>query len=398
MANVSAYRQIVYRLLPGTASSARWLDRTLEDQRILYNAALEERIGCYRKTGKTIKYFDQCKSLTQCRKDGMDGPLRIQRGTLKRLDEAYTGFFSRLRKGQASGFPRFKGKHFWTSMSIAEGVKVKDDRLHIPGSGKMRIRRKGGNPYPDANPVCATLKREGRKWFAVVCFEVEVHEQEDDGTALGLDRNVGQVTDSDGVIYRMPEMKRLEARKCRHQRKLARQRRGSHRRRKTLTMLKNTTRKIKMCRHNWQHLVSRSLARGAHAIILEKLNTQGMTRSAKGDAENPGKNVKAKAGLNRGIRDTGWFALQQMIGYKAGKIIEVDPKHTSHTCHVCGTTDRRSRRSQASFHCVACGHSDNADVNAAKNILASGIGAAARGGAFSFETPVSREIDTRLAA
>ncbi len=200
------------------------------------------------------------------------------------------------------------------------------------------------------------------------------------------------------MICHLPLSDHLEARKCRHQRKLARQRRGSHRRRKTLTMLARTTRRIAMRRHNWQHHVSRILADSAHAIVLEKLNTQGMTRSARGDAENPGKNVRAKAGLNRVIRDTGWFALQQMIGYKAGKVIEVDPAWTSQTCHVCGHVDKRSRRSQASFMCVACGHADNADVNAAKNIMASGIGASARGGAFSFETPVSREIDTRLAA
>ncbi len=143
MANVSAHGQIVCRLLPGTASNARWLDRAPEGQRILYNAALAERIGCYRKTGKTIKCFDQCKSLTQCRKDGMEESLQIQRGTLKRLDEACKGFFRRVRKGQASGFPRFKGRHFWSSMSIAESVKVRGDRLHIPGFGEMRIRMQG---------------------------------------------------------------------------------------------------------------------------------------------------------------------------------------------------------------------------------------------------------------
>ena len=385
-----AYRNIVYRLLPEKASTARWLDQTLEDQRILYNAALEERISCYQKTGNTLSYFTQCKSLTQCRKDGLEGPLMIQRGTLKRLDEAYKGFFRRVRKGQASGFPRFKGKHFRSSMSIAEGVKVRGDRLHIPGFGEMRIRRKDGNPYLDGKPTCATLKREGRKWFAIVCFKVEVHEQEDDGTALGLDMNVHQVTDSDGVIWRLPLSDRLEARKRRYQRKISRQRKGSHRRRKTMARLSRTTRRIARRRHNWQHHVSRSLADSAHAIVVENLNTKGMTASAKGTVEEPGRNVRAKAGLNRVIRDTGWSSLKQMLEYKAGKVIEVDPAFTSQTCHVCGTADSRSRRSQASFRCVACGHVDNADVNAAKNIMASGIGATARGGC-RVAGPVIRE-------
>ena len=102
---VVAYRQIRYRLLPGKASVYRWLDRVLESQRILYNAALEERIDCYRKTGKTLTYQDQCRALTLCRRQipEMRGcPAAVQRGALKRLDEAFRAFFRRAkeRKGR----------------------------------------------------------------------------------------------------------------------------------------------------------------------------------------------------------------------------------------------------------------------------------------------------------
>ena len=64
MALVNTHRQVVYRLLPQKEPNWRWLEGTLEDQRQLYNAALEERIDCYRKSGKGLTYFDQCKSLT----------------------------------------------------------------------------------------------------------------------------------------------------------------------------------------------------------------------------------------------------------------------------------------------------------------------------------------------
>ena len=91
MALVATHRQVVHRLLPQTRSSWRRLERVLEKQRQFCNAALEERIDCHRKTGKGRTCFDQCKAMTECRRDipeMAECPLRIQHGTLKRLDGA----------------------------------------------------------------------------------------------------------------------------------------------------------------------------------------------------------------------------------------------------------------------------------------------------------------------
>ncbi|MCY4190936.1 MAG: hypothetical protein OXD42_06380 [Rhodospirillaceae bacterium] len=136
------HRQLVYRLLPQKRSNWRWLERTLEAQRQLYNAALEERIDCYGKTGRGITYIDQFKSLTECRRDDPDMrsvAVAIQRGTLKRLDEAYRGFF---RSG--SGFPEFQSRRRWNSFSIVSGVKIEGIKTHIPAYGWMTVRRRGG--------------------------------------------------------------------------------------------------------------------------------------------------------------------------------------------------------------------------------------------------------------
>lgn len=98
-----------------------------------------------------------------------------------------------------------------------------------------------------------------------------------------------------------------------------------------------------------------------------------MTRSAKGTAEEPGTNVAAKAGLNRAMLDTGFGILRRMIVEKAEwaarAIAVVNPKYTSQTCFACKAVDAASRGGMR-FCCVACGHCDHADVNAARNILA----------------------------
>ena len=106
-----------------------------------------------------------------------------------------------------------------------------------------------------------------------------------------------------------------------------------------------------------------------------------MTRSAKGTAEAPGRNVAAKAGLNREIGKSGWGLLVRRLEDKApGRVEKVPPAYTSQRCSACGHVHRSSRESQAAFRCMACGHQANADVNAARNILAAGLAATARGG------------------
>ncbi len=139
-----------YRLLL-LKSQYRALERLCASQRELYNAALEERIDSYRKTGKTRTYIDQCKALTECRQelpDMSELPANVQRWTLKRLDDAFQGFFRRLkaRSGKA-GFPRFRGKGRWEAFGFAEfrGIRFDGKRLRfagMPGGGlKVHLHR-----------------------------------------------------------------------------------------------------------------------------------------------------------------------------------------------------------------------------------------------------------------
>ena len=98
-----------------------------------------------------------------------------------------------------------------------------------------------------------------------------------------------------------------------------------------------------------------------------------MVRSAAGTVAQPGTNVAQKRGLNRAIADQGWGQLREMLAYKAeeagGQLVKVPPTNTSRTCAQCGEIDARSRHGKR-FRWTACGHVDDADINAAKVILA----------------------------
>ncbi|HEX2804926.1 MAG TPA: transposase, partial [Kineosporiaceae bacterium] len=126
-------------------------------------------------------------------------------------------------------------------------------------------------------------------------------------------------------------------------------------------------------------------------IRVEDLNVRGMTRSARGTLDAPGRNVRQKAGLNRAILSAGWSALVTRLKQKApGRVEKIDPAYTSQTCNACKHVASESRQSQAVFRCVACGHSDHADINAAKNI-AGGRSVTARGDRVKSARSVKRE-------
>ncbi|MEO7812413.1 MAG: helix-turn-helix domain-containing protein, partial [Usitatibacter sp.] len=132
-----------FRLLPSKRQH-RALEQILESQRLLYNAALEERTDAYRKAGLTRTYIDQSRALTEWRESDPDAsglPVRLQRATLKRVDEAYKGFFRRVKRGLKPGFPRFRGKGWFDSFGFREfvGITLKGVRLRFKGMpGSLR--------------------------------------------------------------------------------------------------------------------------------------------------------------------------------------------------------------------------------------------------------------------
>ena len=266
-------------------------------------------------------------------------PVVVQRGTLKRLDEAMKGFFRRAQAGQRPGFPRFRGRRGFDSLCFVSGVRLvpacpdpfrvsrggAGARLRLPGFGLLAVRRRGGNPHAHGAPVSAVLKREAGKRYAIVCFRVDAPVREDDGRVVGVDMNAGQAAAvgpglrSGGVLFHAPDARRLEARAKRLARRLSRQKRGSGRRARTRARLAKTRRRMAGMRRDWRHRTSRAIAGAAHTVIVEDLRVRDMTRSARGTAEEPGSRVRQKAGLNRVVRDTGWAELRVMLGYKAGR-------------------------------------------------------------------------------
>ena len=411
--NATEFRAVRFALHPGTRRKGRLIAQTAGATRFVWNHFLDRNRweyarhrnwAPYHEAGlvvgepppkPSVSFFSLGKQFTELRRETpwlQQLPFDPVRYALKYQADAWKRAFA------GDGFPKFKARMGDDSFTLPDNVSVTPNGwLRIPKIGWVKLTRAGGNPHAGRKPIRAVVKRDCGRWYCTVLYRVPVEARLAPGTSVGVDMNCGQVADSTGLIHRGPDVKRLQARRRRYQRRMARQRKGSNRRAVTRMRLRKTQRKLRHARHNWHHHVSRTLANTAHTIVVEDLRPQAMTRSAKGTADAPGTNVRAKAGLNRSILATGWGQLRAMLEYKAGELIAVPPAYTSQTCRECGSVDAASRKSQASFHCVHCGHEANADVNAALNTLALGTRASGRGGG-GIARPVRRQSKPDLPA
>ena len=334
------------------------------------------------------RYFSMGKVFTVLRRHSykwlQDYSAYVVKSSLQPIETTYKEFFKDVETGGKLGRkpPRFHDKYtIIPSFPIdCYCAKVAGDSLFVQKVGWMKMA--GNNPYPDGEFKSGRVKYECGNWYAYLTYEVQAEASLPHCIReVGIDRNVSEgnwAVLSDGAKHAGPDLVLKVARRKRYQRKLARQMKGSHRRKVTRVRLQKAFRAERFARLNWAHHVSKNIASEYDVAYVEKLNIRGMTKSAKGTKEKPGKHVKAKSSLNRKIMASAWGTLELHLNYKA-EVRQVNPAYTSQTCHQCGHVDKHSRK-QSDFRCTACGHADDADVNAALNILAFGNGATGRGG------------------
>ncbi len=374
-------------LLQPTGRQRLALEELLRGQCELYNAALEERRGAWKWEHRSVSYVDQCRTLTelrQVRPEILAQGIVVCRGTLKRLDRVFAAFDRRCRAGQTPGFPRFKSVRRFDSVQWEDrsGWRLDTDRrrLHLHGLGDVKVRQH--RPLR-GTAKAITVAREGRRWWVSVrCVDVPAEPLPRTGRAVGIDVGVcAVVATSDGTLrtdgrYARQAGERLAA----AQRDLSRKHRGSRRRQRAVGRVAAAHRKVRNQRRDLAHKLSRSLVNHYDLIVHEDLKIANMVRRPKAkparDGSYPPNGAAAKAGLNRSIHDAGWGLLLSFIAYKAEEagreVITVNPRHTSQRCSQCGHTAATNRVTQATFHCQACGHHTNADINAATNILRAG--------------------------
>ena len=356
-------------------------------KRFVFNHGLEiqfERMG---NGEKLLSYSELCKVLTASRHNEetsflADAPTHPLQQALKDLERAFKNFFEKR-----SGLPRFKRKGRRESFRYPDPKQFKLDqvnsRIFLPKLGWVR--------YHNSRAVTGTVKqitvnRESDGWYVSVQTEVEMNVTSPRvGSAVGIDVGVAVfATMSDGTKFVSPiDFKAAQKKIAWLQRELARKVKGSFNWWKQVGKIQKEYRKSFNARKDFHHKTSTTICKNHAIVIVEDLQVKNMSASARGTMENPGKMVKAKSGLNRSILSQGWSEFFRQLEYKlawtGGILIKIPPQNTSLQCAKCQYTCGENRTNQASFRCIECGHSENADLNAAQNIKAAGLAVLACG-------------------
>lgn len=370
-----------YRLYPD-AAQRETLARIAGACRAVYNLALEQRRDWWQRykaiTGKSISYNMQSGELTALKREVAwlrDAPSQVLQQALRDLDRAYQNFFSG-RTGYPT--PRRKGRHDSFRFPDPASLRVertgrRTGRIKVPKLGWVAFR--GWYDLPGAIRNITVSRRAGQ-WRASVQWEREVADPAPSALpAIGIDLGVAVfVAMSSGETVAPGDFgKKAMSGLRKAQRTLARKKKGSANRRKAVRRVQTLHARVANARKDFLHKLTTTIAKNHGTVVVEALQVRNMSASAKGTVEEPGRNIRQKAGLNRSILDQGWRTFHTLLGYKlaerGGSQIEVPAAYTSQTCSVCGAVDPASRPSQARFVCTTCGHTENADVNAAKNIL-----------------------------
>jgi putative transposase len=376
-------------LLAFTPEQAEYAERIGGACRALWNAALEQRRE-YRRRGAFVGYFEQTRQVANAKKDSdcawlADAPSHTLQQTLRDLDLACRthGTWKVRWRSKTRTAPSFR---FPDPRDLAvRRLNRRWGEAKLPKFGWVRFRW----TQPLGGTIRnATVRRDGGRWYVSFCVEDGVVEVAPNGKpAVGIDRGVVvAVATSEGDTFDRETTTAGEARRLKRlQQQISRQKnKRSNRRKATCAKLTVLNARIRNRRTDFAAQAAIRLVRDHGLVAVEDLKVANMTKSAKGTVEKPGRNVRQKAGLNRAILARGWgglvLKLEHAARYYGATIVKVNPAYTSQTCHACKHVAKESRESQAVFRCVACGHQDNADVNAAKNIRERGIELASAAG------------------
>ncbi|GAA2418340.1 RNA-guided endonuclease TnpB family protein [Actinomadura vinacea] len=381
-----------YRLDP-TSEQEELLFGHCAHARFVWNLAVEQQGWWSRFRGRAPGFAEQCRQLTEARAAFgwlAAGSVTVQQQALRDFNQAMANFFAGTHR-----------RPTWRKAGLHEGFRQVGLKPHqvrrlsrrwgavqVPKVGWVRFRM--SRPVPEGVKSYRVTRDRAGRWHVAFAHVPDLVPGPGNGAVAGVDRGVTvAAATSAGDLLRVPGLTPGESRRLGLlRRKLSRAKPGGRRRARLKAAIARLMARQADRRKNWVEQTSTALARSFDVIGVEDLDIRAMTASARGTLERPGRNVRQKAGLNRGILASGWGLLVARLEHKApGRVVRIDPAYTSQRCSLCGVVDREARESQARFRCRSCGHAGNADVNAARNIAhaarqsasAAGPAVAARG-------------------
>ena len=370
-----------FRLKPTLAQVSK-LHEFAGSTRFLWNKALDLNLRRL-KQKQPILYYQELDFWSKLWKQSEEYgflnacPAHILQQKLRDLERAFRDCFDKKQPNKR--LPKFKKRGVNDSFRFPAPKQIKLEYQHItlPKLGRIRFYRSREIVGEIKN---VTVSRQADHWYLSIQVEVELESQKavTPSPSIGLDLGIKHFVTTSAGEHRSPvnSFRQHEKRLGQLQRQLSRKKRFSSNWKKQRRKIALLHQKIANIRRDFQHKLSTHLCKNHAMIVVEALNIKNMSQSASGDVENPGRQVAAKSGLNKSILDQGWYEFRRQLDYKSnwrgGLVVEVNPQYTSQRCSNCQYIDAQNRQTQEKFVCLKCHNEMNADVNAAKNILAAG--------------------------
>ena len=356
-----------FRIYP-TKKQKSAMEQTLDICCELYNAALQERRDAYRIASISITYQDQQNQLPEIKKirdDLKSVHSQVLQDVLKRLDNGMQAFFRRVKAGEKPGFPRFRSRSRYNSLTYAQsGFTFDNGKLALSKIGHIKIKLH--RRIEGTIKTCALTRSATGKWYACFSCEIEPTLLAVSAVATGADAGLNALlTLSDGSKIEAPEFFRQEEKAlAKEQRKLSELPKGSKERKQQRKVVARVHERITNKRTNYAHQLSHCLILVYGIIIFENLTIKNMLKNHC---------------LAKSIADAAWKQIVRYTIYKAeyaGRYVGlVDPRFTSQDCHRCHNRRTDLKLSDRVYHCTnpECLLQIDRDHNAALNILALGL-------------------------
>jgi putative transposase len=355
-----------YRIFP-TKKQTSSLEAVLEECRYLYNRLLQQRKYAWEIQETSLGYYQQARMLPSI-KSARNIHLahsQVLQNVAVRVDLAFKAFFRRCKSGEKPGFPRFKGKGWYDSITfpqVPSGCRIKDGRLAVSKIGHIKIVM---HREMCSKPKTATIRRSSTgKWYVTFSCEVETLHLPASNKAVGIDvglHTFAALSDETPPIENPRFFREEEKALAKTQRKLSKATKGTPERAKRRKVVGRAHERISFRRNNFVHQESRKIVNKYGTICIEDLNVNRMVHNHC---------------LAKSIADAAWSGFFAMLSYKAESagrnLVKVNPAYTTQDCHRCGHRQKLTLADRI-YVCPCCGLHMDRDLNASKNILALGM-------------------------
>lgn len=354
-----------YRIYPTKYQETR-IDLTIELCRQLYNTSLQQRQEAYKNKKKSISMYDQIKELPSLKEEIPEYKevyAQVLQNVISRLDSTFKGFFRRIKTGQTPGYPRYKGKNRYHSITypqVTSAFRITGNYINIPNIG--RVRYVNHRPL-EGTPKTVTISKKNNKYFmSISCDDIPERKVPYASNAIGIDPGIKTFLSlSDGSTIDNPRfMKEEQKTYTRLQRRRSKHQKGSKEYKKYTKRIRRLFERVDNKKTNFMFQTARKLVDSHKTICMEDLQVSEI--------------VGDKKAINKKLQDISIGRFKEILKNKVEEtgsqrnLVLIDPRNTTKTCSSCGNLKEMPLTTRI-YKCSNCGLVLGRDHNAAKNIL-----------------------------